>query len=125
MVSLKEYTDILIRKFIEEQIQYLPNNKRVIDFKIISVADIFYKIMIEDMLSITDIPPIKISSIMASAEREMVEYRMIRKANGIDATLKETGHRLRIYTIYSKQQLEDSSSLDLLEWDDIASCNRI
>ena len=45
----------------------------------------------------------------------MVEYRMIRKVNGIDITLKETGYRLNISTIYSKQQLEDSSSLEPLE----------
>ena len=56
----------LIQKFIEEQVQYFPNSQILIDFWIITAAEILCGVIVEDKLTISDMPPVEISQLMES-----------------------------------------------------------
>ena len=51
---LKRDTELLMRRFIKEQIQYFPNSQRVIDFWMISAMELFERIIMKDELPVTE-----------------------------------------------------------------------
>ena len=44
-------TNILIRSFSDEQVQYFPNRQRKIDFWIITTSEILHGVIIDDKLT--------------------------------------------------------------------------
>ena len=89
--SLKGYADELLCKFIIEQVQYFPNSQRVIDFWIITASELFHSVIIEDKLPITEIPPVQLSKLMASIDKDIIFYAQKIKTNLINYGLKEMG----------------------------------
>ena len=77
--SLKNYANNMLRRFIEEQMQYFPNSQRVIDLWIITTFNLFRKIIIEDSLPISEMPPIQLSTLLASTENAIKQYAMRKK----------------------------------------------
>ena len=59
-VSLLEYTKILTRRYIEEQVQYFPNTQRVIDYWIITEFRIFRRIIVHNDLPVTEMSPVQL-----------------------------------------------------------------
>ena len=72
--SLIDYTNILTRKYIEEQLQYFPNTKRVIDFWIVTAYNLFYRVIVDNQLPVTEMPPVQLSSLLASNEEEIINH---------------------------------------------------
>ena len=52
------YTNNLIQRFMEETGKYFTNSQRVIDFWIITAAEILRSVVIEDNLTIYGMPPV-------------------------------------------------------------------
>ena len=48
----------MILRFIEEQEQYFTNSQRVIHVWIITAAELFSSVIVEDKLPISDMPPV-------------------------------------------------------------------
>ena len=61
-----------IQIFVEEQVQYFPNSQRVIDFWIITSAELLCGVNVEDNLPIYDLLPVQMASLMASIEEYML-----------------------------------------------------
>ena len=73
--SLKSYANALTRKWIETQVQYFPNAQRVIDYWIIMAYELFNRVIVDNDLPITDMPPVLVSQLIASQENKMIENR--------------------------------------------------
>ena len=72
--SLYEYSNTLIRRFIQEQVIYYPNTKRVIDIWITIAGELFDDIIVHNMIPITSMPPAQQSTLFASIEEESIAY---------------------------------------------------
>ena len=72
--------------------QYFPNAQRVIDFWIIITFDLLSKIIIEDVLPVSEMPPVQFSPLLASPEKDIVNYSMKIKDKAIGDTSKELIH---------------------------------
>ena len=55
---LEIYTNNIIRRFIEEQVQYFTNSQRVIHAWIITAAELFSSVIVEEKLTISYMPPV-------------------------------------------------------------------
>ena len=100
--SFKKYRNVLLQRWIKEQLQYFPNSKKVIDFWIITAYEVFHKIIVEDKLPVSEMPPVQLSSLMASTEKEIMEHATMIKSNAINAVLKEVTHASNYLNIPSK-----------------------
>ena len=71
---LKEYTNILTRIFVEEQVIFYPNEKRVVDLWIVTAGELFTRFIVEDYPPITYMPPVQLSILLDSNENTSIEY---------------------------------------------------
>ena len=71
---IKEYTNILTRIFVEEQVIFYPNEKRVVDLWIVTVGELSTIFIVEDYPPITDMPPVQLSILLDSNENTSIEY---------------------------------------------------
>jgi hypothetical protein len=122
--SLQNYTEVLTKRFIQELMQYFPNAQRVIDFWIIITFDLFSKIIIKDILPVSEMPPVQLSSLLASTEKDIVDYSIKIKATAIEATLKEVTHDTNFMSIPSKETLLQTTSNNPLLFDGIGSSRK-
>ena len=124
-VSLLEYTKVLTRRYIEEQVQYFPNTQRVIDYWIITAFRLFRRIIVDNDLPVTEMPPVQLSSLLASNEEEIVNYRATIKSNLIDAAFKEIGDdSMTLCEVPTKVELIGASPTYPLEWNPVASFSK-
>ena len=122
--SLKKYADNMLQRFIKEQMQYFPNSQRVIDLWIITTFNLFRKIIIEDSLPISEMPPVQLSTLLATTENAIKEYAMRKKVNSIEAVIKEIQNDNEMLDIPSKDQLINATLINQIEWDPINSLIR-
>ena len=54
--SLKEYSNHLLRKYIENQLVYFPNSSKVLDQWIVTAGDLFESVIFRNEIPITDMP---------------------------------------------------------------------
>ena len=71
---LKEYTNILTRIFVEEQVIFYPNEKRVVDLWIVTSGVLSTRFIVEDDPPIIDMPPVQLSILLDSNENTSIEY---------------------------------------------------
>ena len=121
---LKRDTELLMRRFIEEQIQYFPNSQRVIDFWIISAMELFERIIVKDELPVTEMPPVQLSKLLSSMEEGIIEHRVKIKSKLIDAAIEEIGDGMALCNVPSKDQIEISSSQNQLQWDAVETLTK-
>ena len=57
--SLCEYSNTLLRCFIQEQVVYYPNAKRVIDAWMIAAGGLFDDVIVHNQIPITNMPPVQ------------------------------------------------------------------
>ena len=122
--SLKRDTELLMRRFIEEQIQYFPNSQRVIDFWMITAMELFERTIVKDELPVSEMPPVQLSKLLASMEEDIVHHRSKMKSQLIDAAIEEVGDGMALCNVPSKQQFEISSSQNQLQWDAVECLNK-
>ena len=70
--SLIGYSNELFWNYIIEQVQYFPNTQRVIDFWVITANELFQRIIVYNELKMSNIPPVQLSSLIASQEEEIL-----------------------------------------------------
>ena len=104
--------------------QYFPNAQRVIDFWIIITFDLLSKIIIEDVLPVSEMPPVQFSPLLASPEKDIVNYSMKIKDKAIGDTSKELIHETNQLSIPSKEALLQNFSNNLLLFDGIGSLRK-
>ena len=121
---MKRDTELLMRRFIEEQIQYFPNSQRVIDFWIISAMELFERIIVKDELPVTEMPPVQLSKLLSSMEEGIIEHRVKIKSKLIDAAIEEIGDGMALCNVPSKDQIEISSSQNQLQWDAVETLTK-
>ena len=117
--SLTEYANTLTREFIIEQVQYYPCSQRVIDFYIITAVDLFNKIIVKDELPVSDMPPVQLSTLLASKEEEVIMFQEEIKSNVVDAGLKEVELAVDACNIPTKEEMMGATVSDPLDWDAI------
>ena len=66
-------------------------------------------------------PLVQLSSLLASTEKDIVDYSMKSEATAIEATLKEVIHDTNLMSIPSKETLLQTSSNNPLLFDGIGS----
>ena len=72
--SLEYYIDVLTRRLIEEQMKYFPNAQKLIDFWTITTSSLFCETVMEDMLPMSEISHVQLSSLFNSTEKEIAYY---------------------------------------------------
>ena len=116
--SLKIYSNQLTQRFVTEQLVYFPNSYRVLDTYIIHAAQLFYDIIICDMIPITDLPPVLQSTLNASKEADIINYWKAPKSDFVEAAITEIGpESVQLCNIPCKEEFENASMDVPIEWD--------
>ena len=68
--SLKEYSRILTRKYIEEQVVYYPNSMSRTETYIVMAKGIFDDIIINNAIHINELPPVTMSEVRNEKSEE-------------------------------------------------------
>ena len=71
--DLKEYSDKLLKIFIEKQLIYYPNGKKTIETFILSASETFNSIIIHNEVPMNEMPPVLQSNIDISRENQVTE----------------------------------------------------
>ena len=64
----------MTRVFVEEQVIFYPNEKRVVELWIVTSGNLFTRFIVEDDPTITDMPPVQLFLLLASNENTSIEY---------------------------------------------------
>lgn len=115
--SLVDYSNRLLYRWIEEQLQYFHTSRRVFGELVVTAGELFDSVIIDDEISINDIPPVQLSSLFASTDEGVKEYANRLKADYIDAILMEVesvpGGENELPT---KEQLMECTKSNTLGW---------
>ena len=123
--SLERYAGELTQLFIVDQMQYFPNSKRVIDFWIITTFELFYSIIVDNVLPVTEMPPVQLSTLLSSNELEMVTYKGRMRSNCIDAAMLEIGGASEYMDgLPSKEELLEASLSFTVDWNPVTSLRK-
>ena len=77
--DLQVYSDNLLYRYIEDQLKYFPNSKRVLTEWITITGDLFDSVILRNEISISDMPPVQLSSLFGSSEESIREYCQTKK----------------------------------------------
>ena len=72
--SLQDYSNNLLRRFIEEQLVFFPNSKRVIDGWIITAGELLDEIIVHNNTPISNMPPVQQTAIFADSDEKATKY---------------------------------------------------
>ena len=64
----------MTRVFVEEQVIFYPNEKRVVDLWIVTSGELSTRFIVEDDPPIIDMPPVQLSVLLDSNENTSIEY---------------------------------------------------
>ena len=120
--DLEHYSNQLLKKYIEEQVIYFPNSKRVIDSWIVNAADLFDSVIIRDEILISNLPPVQLASLFLDIETTNITYQENNKSNIIDAAMKELGETTQVQCIIPpKDDLMNAKKESPLNWNAVSS----
>ena len=68
-----EYSNHLLRNFIEDQLVYFPNSTRVLPKWIVTSDEFFESVIVRNDIPITDIPPSLQVALNVSKEEEVIK----------------------------------------------------
>ena len=115
--DLERYSNQLLYRWIEEQLQYFSASLRLVSEWIVVAADLFDSIIIHNELSISDMPPVQLSSLFGNSEEAMKAHIQSLKGTFIDAIHKELGiTTLDACNVPSKTDLLDATKSSPLNW---------
>ena len=118
--ELLSYSYRLSEKFIEKQLRYFPNSMRVLDSYIVISGELFDSTLVNDELPITEMPPVQLSTLLASREEESVQYKQRLKSDIIDACFNELGPLVDLFNIPSKVELLNAFEVTI-QWNPVES----
>ena len=122
--DLQHYSNLLLLKFIVEQMIYFPNSKRIIDSWIVTAGDLFDSVIVHDKIPIADMPPVQQTTLFASIEANIIEYKRETRSKLIDAALKELANAVNDCNIPVKEDLELCTKEAPFDWDAVQSYSR-
>ena len=104
--DLQEYSDVLLYKWIEEQLQYFPNSRRILAEWIVVAGELFDSVIVRNEIAISDMPPVQLSSLFGNNNDSSKQYCQDIKSTFIDAISLELGEEtLQHCNILSKNDL--------------------
>ena len=117
--SLRQYSNQLLKKFIEDQLIYFPNSYRTLDTYITYAAHLFDDIIIKNEIPITDLPPVLQSNLFESVDIKIINFWNDRKLSFVKAALTELRFSIELCEIPNEIDLINSSKSDPLDWNPI------
>lgn len=123
--DLAEYSNKLLYNWISEQLQFFPNTRRVLAEWIIIAGDLLDSVIINNEFSISDMPPVQLSTLFGSNDEEIKSYINGFKDTFIDAINMELGNAtLLSCNIPSKEDLTAATKSNPLQWNALSSFQR-
>ena len=111
--SLQQYSNMLLKKYIEEQLVYFPNSSKVLDSWIVTAADLFDSVIIRNEIPITDMPPAHQTALNECKEQEVVDMMASMNSNLLHAAFSELVEYVDLYEIPSIDDILNFSRLNL------------
>ena len=115
--DLQVYSNNLLYRYIEDQLQYFPNSKRVLTEWITIAGDLFDSVILRNEISISDMPPVQLSSLFGSSEESIREYCQTKKGIFYDAIKLELEDSMALCNVPSKDDIFAATKSDPLSWD--------
>ena len=115
--SLRQYSDQLFVRFVEEQLIFSPNSRQIIDPWIHACGELFDDVIIEGTIPITEMPSVQLTSIMKSVDEKCEALRNKIKEEVVSSAFKELGGALERCNVPSKEDFLSASKEDPLPWD--------
>ena len=119
--SLRQYSDKLFVRFVEEQLIFSPNSRQIIDTWIYASGELFDDVIIEGTIPITEMPAVQLTSILKSVDEKSVALRAKIKEEVISSAFKELGGSLVSCNVPSKEAFLNASKENPLQWDALDS----
>ena len=113
--DLQRYSNELLYKWIEEQLQYFPNLLRVLCEWIVLAGELFDSIIVRDEFAISDMPAVQLSSLFGNSDEEKTQYINSQKSKFIDAIRKELNSTT--IDIPTNESLLSATMSSPLDWD--------
>ena len=116
--NLENYSKKLLYRWIKEQLQYYAALLRLLSEWIVVAADLFDSIIVYDELSISDMPPVQLSSLFGNSEEETKTIIQSLKSTYIDAIYKELGNTcIEVCNVPTKEDLLSATKSSPFDWD--------
>lgn len=117
---LQKYSDELFRRFLEEQLFYFSNSRRVLFDWMILIGDLFDSVIVHDEILVTDMPSVQMTSLLNSKLEELIEQRDKRKRCLVYAAFKELGAEVT-QQMPTQEELLNATKENPVVWDPIAA----
>ena len=75
--QLKQYSNALLKWFIEEQLIFFPKTKQVIDLWILSAAEVFDCVIVNDSIPISELSSIQFSSLYGNPDNQKLSQLLM------------------------------------------------
>ena len=125
--SLQEYSNQLLKDWIETQLQYFPNALKVLSswIQVVLAGNLFDSVIVKDELAISDMPSVQLSALFGNNEDAVKDHLESIKSNLIEAIIEEIGEvTVEACHIPSKDELVTCSKNDPLQWNAHESFSR-
>jgi hypothetical protein len=121
-VALQGYSNALLYRWIEEQLQYFPNALRLLGSWIVIAGNLFDSCIVKNEIPISDMPPVQLSSLFGINDESVLTSFQEAKSCLIDAIFEEIGTQtIEDCHIPSKESLMTASKEEPLDWDPVLS----
>lgn len=114
--SLKEYSDELFVLFVEEQMIFMSQSRSIIDDWILISADLFNRAIIENVIPITEMPSVQLTSLMRETDEKCEKYIEDIKKEILGSALRELNDSRDLCNIPSEEELLEATKQDPLDW---------
>ena len=114
--DLELYSNQLLYRWVEEQLQYFPNSRRVLAEWIVIAGELLDGIIVKDKLPISDMPPVQLSSLFGSNNQEINENILSLKRNFIEAIKLELGEFYTSCNVPTKEEILNASEASPIHW---------
>ena len=119
--DLQHYSNQLLYRWIDEQLQYFPNSRRVLAEWIVIAGDLLDSIIVQNELFISDMPPVQLSTLFGSNDEEIRQHVISIKKTFIEAISLELGSSYDDCNIPPKEQIINASKAFPLHWNALES----
>ena len=110
-----------MKKFIEEQLVYFPNGKRIIDSYVILAGDLFESVIIKNEIPMNEMPAVQLSALLLEQEKIFTQFVSDIKKDIIQAACRELGDAIQRCNVPSTEDLINATTDNPIDWDPISS----
>jgi predicted GIY-YIG superfamily endonuclease len=122
--DLQSYSDRLLYRWIDNQLQYFPNSRRVVADWIVIAGDLFDSVIVRNEISISDMPPVQLSALFGNDDEASRDYCRSIKSTFVDAIQLEFGSAIERCNIPSKDEILLATKSTPFDWDPIESFSK-